>query len=80
MSKLNMSAVFDIRKIIKYFKNNAPQIIELQKNINNLSLGERESIVIKLYLESKMDEVDIAEKLDITTVEVVRVLQANRIY
>lgn len=80
MNRLDRSAIYDVRMIIDEFTANANRIVELRKDVQNLTLGEREDVVIKLYLESEMDEVDIAEKLDMTTVEVVRILQSNGIY
>jgi DNA-directed RNA polymerase specialized sigma subunit len=72
--------VLNVRRIISLYKDQAPLLRKIRRDVEKLPPMDREAVIIKLYLESELDEVDIAEKLFITTIEVVRILQANRIY
>ena len=80
MGNVGEDAVYNIKGIIKLYKKQAPILAKIRRDLQKLPLKEREAVIIRLYLESQMDEVDIAEKLDLTTIEIVRVLQANGIY
>ena len=80
MGGIDRQDVLNIRLIVDLYKEQAPILAKIRTDLRKLPLKERESVIIRLYLESEMDEVDIAEKLDITTIEVVRILQANGIY